>query len=45
VKEVIMSKHLQLTESRLVCLGGARACTNAPGGKQELEPDFIQRYV
>lgn len=40
-----MTKTLTQPDTRLICLGGARASTNSPGGEQELEPDFIQRYV
>lgn len=38
-----MSKHLSVPTSRLICLGSAKACTNADGGKideQDGGPQF-----
>jgi hypothetical protein len=34
-----MSKHLETPTSRLICFGGAKACTNAGGGTKFLEQD------
>ena len=39
-----MSKHLSVLASRLICLGGARALTNAPVGEDELEDDPFILY-
>jgi hypothetical protein len=36
-----MSKHVETPTSRLICFGGARACTNASGGKvPENDPEI-----
>ncbi len=38
-----MSKHVATPTSRLICFGGAKACTNTVDiGEPELDPDFGQ---
>jgi hypothetical protein len=44
LKEVIMTKTLVQPTSRLICFGGARALTNAPGGSKQLEIEPPDRY-
>jgi hypothetical protein len=38
-----MSKHLTAPTSRLICVGGAKASTNAIGG-QKVENELGDRY-
>lgn len=39
-----MSKHVALPTSRLICLGGAKACTNSPIGEKFQEDDLVDYY-
>ena len=40
-----MTKTLMQPTSRLICLGGARALTNAPIGQKDFEAEPPERYL
>lgn len=43
-QEVVMSKLFTTPTSRLICFGGAKACTNSPIGEVAPEDDFNELY-